>query len=100
MIVATLFFLHYLVKLKPFKGKLDHFLNIGSVLFLLILYSFCACFAILKGEEYSQIRDYLGFGFIGIALLLFLVNVFAIIIFNIFNCASNYRKKKERKKYL
>ena len=100
MNIATAAFLYYLVKLKPFKGVLDHFLNIVSTLFLLVLYLFCLCFVALDGTRHSSVRDILGFTFIGIAVLLFLINVVAIIVFTIMNCVKKCKKKKGRKVYV
>ena len=98
MIIATFVFLFYLFKLKPFKGKLDHLLNIVATIILLILYLTCLCFGCLDPTRYSRVRNYLGFTFIALALFLFFFCVIAIVIFQLANCCKKYKEKKQGKK--
>ena len=88
MIIVSVIFLGYLVKIKPFKQKLDNILNIVALIFLVILYLICFCFGCLEEAKFSSIRSYLGYAFIGIALLLFLFCVTIIVIIQLVNCVN------------
>ena len=48
MIVATGFFLYYLVQWKPFNSSVDFALNILSTILLIVLYLFCLMFSIFS----------------------------------------------------
>lgn len=77
---ATLLFLLYLIKSRPFSLKLDRFLNILASLVLLILYSFCFTFSLLSESSFKRERRLIGYIFIALVLGFFVVTVFLIFI--------------------
>ena len=97
MIFGTIIFVHYLIKFSPFKDRVDQFLNIFSTLILFVLYGFCLVFALVP-VSYQQIREIIGYVFISLIVILFLVNVLTIIIDKIVSCVKERKNRFKRKK--
>ena len=99
MLLSTALFLYYVIKWKPLKMPHDQCLTIFSSLVLLLLYSLGLVFCLLDQSSYPLLRSILGYLFIGIVLLLFLVNVSVIICFKISKCREHCKNKKLGKIY-
>ena len=97
MILGSLVFLFYLSKFSPFKERLDQFLNLFSTIVLIVLYCFCLGFAVLPASSRST-REVLGYIFIALVIVLFLVNIVLIIVTKIIQFVRvKCRRRKEKK---
>ncbi len=97
MIVSTLLFAIYLVRWRPFVSRLDHFLNILSIIILIILYCFCLIFAVLQPSSHQYSRSIIGYLFISLVLLLFLFTCILIVTSKIIECVRKSKKAKALK---
>ena len=99
MVFATGFFLYYLIQWRPFSSQVDFCLNILSTACLIVLYLFCLLFSIFSPRSSSGFRSMLGYVFIVLVLVLFVVNVLTIIISKIVGCIQTCRKRRQRRLY-
>ena len=97
MIGATIFFLVFLIKWKPFLLRLDRFLNILATIILIILYCFCLLFSFLDRSRYMSERRVIGYVFIGLVLGFFIFTCLVVSISKVHACRKHKaEKKKER----
>ena len=96
MVCATALFLYYLVQWRPFRSSFDFALNIFSSIVLLLLYLFCLLFSILSPRSSLSLRATLGFIFIVLVLVLFVVNVLAILLSKLVACVRACKARRER----
>ena len=93
MILATLLFLLFLIKWKPFSLKLDRFLNILATFILIVLYCFCLVFSFLDESEFRASCRIIGYVFIGLVLGFFVFACLLVLISKIRLCLSKKKQK-------
>ena len=92
MIVATILFLLFLIKWKPFSQKLDRFLNILATFILIVLYCFCLLFSYLNESHFLSQRRIIGYVFIGLVIGFFIFSWGLVIISKIRLCISKRKR--------
>lgn len=96
MIIATLLFLAFLIKWKPFSLKLDSFLNILATFILIVLYVFCLVFSFLDEVSFQTERRIIGYVFIALVLGFFVFTCLLVFISKVRECVNKSKKRKKK----
>lgn len=97
MLLASATFLYYLLKYLPFVEPLDQVLNLFSTSVLIVLYLICFLLSLIH-SSYALAREVLGFLFIALVLVFFLVNIVAIVVSKVKKCIQEKRKKAKQRR--
>ena len=96
LMLITVLFLVYLARARPFTSSVDFFLNLISCLALVLLYLLSLLFSLLPLESLS-LRLALGYFFIALVVLLFVLSVLTILLSKMHLFVLHCRRRKERK---